>query len=108
MTTRKSTLKNIVSACAVRSEDHIDILNAKSIGKEHLTSSSLIHSSKISFLGFSKEVQKEPPKAGAQSEVFQGRRGFRELAHFDKHFVKNLRKKGFAGENFGVFSPRYS
>ena len=103
MATKKSTLKNIVSACAVRSEHYIDIFNAKSIGKEHLTSSSLIHSSKISFLGFSKEVQKEPPKAGAQSEVFQGRRGFRKLAHFDKHFVKNLRKKGFAGGKFWSF-----
>ena len=29
-------LKNIVSGCAVRSEHHIDIVNAKSIGKEHL------------------------------------------------------------------------
>ena len=30
-----------------------------------------------------------------------------KLGHFDKHFVKNLRKKRPAGENFGVFSPRY-
>ena len=35
MTTRKSTLKNIVSGCIVRLEHRIDILNAKSIGKEH-------------------------------------------------------------------------
>ena len=34
--TTKFTLKNIVSGCAVRSEHHIDILNAKSIEKEHL------------------------------------------------------------------------
>ena len=59
------------------------------------------------FLGFNKDVQKEPSKAVAQSEI-SGRGGFGELGHFDKHFVKNLRKKGLAGENFGVFSPRYS
>ena len=33
MTTRKSTLKNIVSGCIVRLEHRTDILNAKSIGK---------------------------------------------------------------------------
>ena len=43
MTTRKSTLKNILSGCVVRCEHHIDILNAKSIGIEHLTASSLSH-----------------------------------------------------------------
>ena len=32
--------KNIVSDCVVRSEHHVDILNAKSIGKKHLTPSS--------------------------------------------------------------------
>ena len=36
MTTRKTTLKNIVSGYAVRSEHLIYILNSKSIGKEHL------------------------------------------------------------------------
>ena len=36
MATRKSTLKNIVSGCVVRSEHRIDILNAKSIKKEDL------------------------------------------------------------------------
>ena len=33
MTTRKSTLKNAVSDCAVRSKHRIDILNVKSMGK---------------------------------------------------------------------------
>ena len=47
-------------------------------------------------------------KPGAQPKMFQGRGGFVELGHFDKHFVKNTRKKGPAGEHFGVFSPRYS
>ena len=36
MTARKSTQQNVVSGCGVRSEHRIDILNAKSIGKEHL------------------------------------------------------------------------
>ena len=36
MTTGKSMLKSIVSGCVVRSEHIIEILNAKSIGKEHL------------------------------------------------------------------------
>ena len=31
--------------------------------------------------------------SGAQPEIFQGRGGFVELGHFDKHFVKNTRKK---------------
>ena len=36
MTTRKSMLKNIVSGCLERSEHHMDIVNAKSIGKKRL------------------------------------------------------------------------
>ena len=44
----------------------------------------------------------------AQPEVFQGREGFMKLGHFDKHFLKNSRKKSRAGENFGGFFPRYS
>ena len=36
MTARKPTPQNIVSGFGVRSEHRIDILNAKSIGKEHL------------------------------------------------------------------------
>ena len=36
MTTRKSPLKKIVSGCAACSEHCIHMLNAKSIGKEHL------------------------------------------------------------------------
>ena len=47
------------------------------------------------------------PYAGAQPEIFQGRGGFVELAHFDKHFVRNTRQKGPAGKKFGVVSPRY-
>ena len=34
---------------------------------------------------------------GAQPEIFQGRGGFAELGYFDKHFVKNTRKKGPVG-----------
>ena len=28
-----------------------------------------------------------------QPEIFQGRRDFVKLGHFDKHFVKNLKKR---------------
>ena len=42
--------KSIVSGCVVCSEHHTDILNAKSIGKGHFTSSSLSHLSKGLFL----------------------------------------------------------
>ena len=45
---------------------------------------------------------------GVQPEIFQDRGGFVKLGHFDKHFVKNSRKKGSTGENFGDFSTRYS
>ena len=31
--------------------------------------------------------------SGVQSEIFQSRGSFGELGHFDKHFVKNLKKK---------------
>ena len=41
--------------------------------------------------------------AGGQREIFQGRRGFVECGHFDKHFVKNRRKRGSAGKSFVVF-----
>ena len=33
---KETHAKNIVSGCVVRSEQRIDILNAKSIGKEYL------------------------------------------------------------------------
>ena len=36
MTTKKSTLKQVVSGCAVHSEHHIDMLSAKPVGEEHL------------------------------------------------------------------------
>ena len=36
--------------------------------------------------------------SGAQPEFFQDRVGFVKLGHFDKHFVKNSRKKGPAGK----------
>ena len=67
LTAMKLTLKNIFSLCVVRSEHHIDILNTELIGKKHL--SKLTHLSKKLFLigfllGFNKEVQKEPLKAG--------------------------------------------
>ena len=45
---------------------------------------------------------------GTQPEIFQGREVFVEFGHFDKHFIKNTRKEGQAGKNFGIFFPRYS
>ena len=42
-----------------------------------------------------------------QLDVFQGREGFVESAHFDKHFLKNI-KEGPVGQNFGAFSSGYS
>ena len=45
---------------------------------------------------------------GAQREIFQSMEIFVKLEDFDKHFVKNIRKKGPTQKNVGVFSPRYS
>ena len=45
---------------------------------------------------------------GAQPEIFQGRGGFVKLGHFNKHFVKNTRKKGAAGKIFGVYQGLFS
>ena len=36
--------------------------------------------------------------SGAQPEIFQGRGGFVELGHFNKHFLKNTRKKVLPGK----------
>ena len=45
---------------------------------------------------------------GAQPEIFRGKTGLLEQKHFDKHFMHDIQKKGSAGENFLVFSSRYS
>ena len=42
-------------------------------------------------------------KPGAQPKMFQGRGGFEELGHFDKHFVKNTRKKALQGNILEFF-----
>ena len=47
-------------------------------------------------------LQKECLSAGAKPEIFQGKE------FFDKHFVKNTRKKDATGKYFGVTSPTYS
>ena len=36
-------------------------------------------------------------------KILQDRRGFMELRHFHKHFIKNKRKKDIAGKHFEVF-----
>ena len=41
--------------------------------------------------------------SGTQSEIFQGREGF-----WKKRRTQNTWKKNSAGDNFGVFFPRYS
>ena len=45
---------------------------------------------------------------GAQPGIFRGKTGFLVQKHFDKHFIHDIQKKGFAGKNFLVFSSRYS
>ena len=47
----------------------------------------------VTFLLFGTWTLVSLPHAGAQPEIFQGRGSFMELGHFDKHFVKNTRKK---------------
>ena len=42
--------------------------------------------------------------SGTQPEIFQGRGGFVELGHFNKHFVKNTIKKP-RREKFWSFFP---
>ena len=91
----------------LHSQHHIDILNEKSIGKEHLTLSSPSDLSKRLFWD-SVNKFKMSHQRQTRNQIFQGRGGFGELEHFYKHSVKNLRRKGRAVENFGVFSPRYS
>ena len=47
--------------------------------------------------------------AGAQPELVKvGKHSCNKYTHVDKHFVKNTRKKGPTGNNFGVFSSRHS
>ena len=57
---------------------------------------------------FAKRIMPECTCVGTQPEIFQSRGSFMELGHFDKHFVKNTRKKCLAVKYFRVFSPRYS
>ena len=48
-------------------------------------------------------------KTSMQPKQFHdGREGFVKFGHFDKHFVKNLKKKCSAGENLTNFTPRFS
>ena len=46
------------------------------------------------------------PRAGVQQEISQGKGGFVELEKFEKHLVKNTRKKKPRWEK-EVFSPTY-
>ena len=56
-----------------------------------------------------KMFSKSKRNTGAQPEILQGRGGFIELDHFDKHFVKNKRKKRPRREKlWSIFSHVYS
>ena len=44
-----------------------------------------------------------PKDSDAQPEIFQGRGGFVKLGHFDKHFIKKLRKKAPQGKILEFF-----
>ena len=76
MTKRKSTLKNIFSVCVVRSEHHIDILNAKSIGKEHLnvfTTEPFIEKT-VSFWDSVKRFKRSHQKQARNEKFFRSRK----------------------------------
>ena len=47
-------------------------------------------------------------KLRVTTRQFSGQEGFLEEKHLDKHFMHDIQKKGSAGENFLVFSSRYS
>ena len=82
MKTRKYTLKNIIYGCVVCSEHPIDIMNPKRIRKQNLHLYHwAIYWKDCFFLGFSKEIQKEPPNASAiRSFSAQGKfQGIRTL-----------------------------
>ena len=48
-------------------------------------------------------VQFVNDRAGAEPEVFQDEAGCLKFADFDKHFIKNTRKKDPAGKKFRDF-----
>ena len=45
---------------------------------------------------------------GPQPAIFRGRTDFLDKGHFDRQFTCDIQKKGSAGKNFCVFTPRYS
>ena len=45
---------------------------------------------------------------GPKPQTFQGKGGLVELEHFDKHFIKNTRKRRPAWKHLGDFSSGYS
>ena len=47
--------------------------------------------------------KEESPSASAQPDIFQDRRGFGQLEHFNRHFIKNTRKKRPHRETFWSF-----
>ena len=102
-TTRKSTLKYIVSDCTVRSEHHIDILNAKSIGKEHSTSSSLSHLSKSFFLRFNKKFKRSHQRYSRNQKFFRAGEVLGNQGTSINISLKPLEKKVLQGKTLEFF-----
>ena len=76
----------------------------KSLSSYHKTYSE--HCVTFKMEHFAKRIM---PECQYATRIFQHSGCFIELGHFDKHFVKNTRKKRpHTGKHFGVFSPRYS
>ena len=81
--------------------------NAKRLSSVNHTTIT-IHQFIVENLRWSVLQKEQSLNAGAQPEIFQGIGSFVELGHFDKHFIKNTRKKDPAGNHFAVFSLGYS
>ena len=55
-------------------------------------------------------VKRIMPGCKCTTRIFQGREWGKivEMGDFNKHFIKNTRKRSPAGKHFCAFSPRYS
>ena len=49
-------------------------------------------------------IPDEYPFTSAQPDIFQGRRGLVKLGHFNKYFIKKLRKKTQQGKILEFFA----
>ena len=76
--------------------------NAKRLSSVNHTTIT-IHQFIVENLRWSVLQKEQNLNAGAQPEIFQGIGIFVELGHFDKHFIKNTRKKRPRREPFCSF-----